>query len=111
MPPVRNPYEAWELEIISTVYPLEGTQGCIDRGVNRNPQAIRNKAAEMGIRISEKYLASIARKKALEYLNNKQNERTPWELPVEYLGATDIFQVGYLVAQSTGTLEQFVGQR
>lgn len=111
MPPVRNPYQQWELDLIRNVYPFEGPQGCIDRGMERPVAAIRTKASEMGITLGKEQRAEIRRRLATQYRAQKAQERTPWDLPDEYLGATDIFQVGYLVAQSTGTLDQFVGQR
>lgn len=103
---VRGYWEPHEVEILRTVYPTGGPEAVKEKLPHRNVSAISEKCHQLGIYISEETTARRRAEAAARTMNMKKAAEGD-VTPPEYLQASDIFQVGYRIAQKLGVFHEY----
>ena len=103
---VRGFWEPHEVEILRTVYPSGGPEAVQEKLPKRALTAITEKSHQLGIYMNADLITkrrAVAQRKLMNMKKSQEGDITP----PEYLQASDIFQVGYRVAEKLGVVHEF----
>lgn len=103
---VRGFWEPHEIEILRKFYPNGGPEAVKEKLPHRALTAISEKCHQLGIRISAEETRRRMAAAALRNMNIKKAQEGDIT-PAEYLQASDIFQVGYRIAQKLGVVHEY----